>query len=165
MISPYTPQNPYTVILRAIWSIIIKVAQSTENTLGICQLSSLTTLKRRQYEYTTDSGAANPLELLHPEKWGCGMKRYLALKLPHDIFTSFADISIASAYFEYVLGLNFAAFATYFQIAALSSHSQAPVFWTELVRGDLVDLEAAEQTERDVRVLLAHGLIVEVSNG
>ena len=35
-------QNPYTAILSAIWSIIISIAQSTANTLGICQLSPFT---------------------------------------------------------------------------------------------------------------------------
>lgn len=92
------------------------------------------------------------------------MKGYLALKLPHNIFTSFADMPVASAYFEHALGLDFPAFAAYTQIAILSTHFQKPVPWTELVRGDLVDLEAAQQTERDVQVLLAHGLIEEVSD-
>ena len=92
------------------------------------------------------------------------MKGYLALKLPHNIFTSFADMPVASAYFEHALGLNFSAFAAYTQIALLSTHFQKPIPWAELVKGDLVDLEAAEQTERDVRVLLAYGLIEEVSN-
>lgn len=63
-------RNPYAAILRAIWSIIIEVAQSTANTLGICRLSPFT-LTSQQYEYNTDSGAANPLGLLlHPLKGG-----------------------------------------------------------------------------------------------
>lgn len=60
-------QNPYTAILSAIWSIIISIAQSTANTLGICQLSPFTQTSQ-QYEYTTDnSGTANPLGLSHPQ--------------------------------------------------------------------------------------------------
>lgn len=156
----YTLQNPYTAILQLIWGIIKDVAQSTANTLGKVRKYHT----KPNYEYNTDSGAANPLERLHPER-GCSVKRYLALTLPANIFTSFADMPIASAYFEHALGLNFSVFATYTQIALLSAHSQKPVYWTELVKGDLVDLEAAEQTERDVRVLLAHGLIEEVENG
>lgn len=90
------------------------------------------------------------------------MKAYLALRLSHDIFKDFSDVSLASAYFKYVLGLNFPAFATYTHIAALSGYHQRPAFWSELVRGDLVELEAAAQVTREVDTLLAHGLIEEV---
>lgn len=153
-------QNPYTTILQAIWGIIIQISQGTANTLAD-RLSSFIH-PNRQYDNTIPhSGAANPLELLHPQR-GCSVKRYLALALPANLFTSFADMPIASAYFEHALGLDFSAFATYTQIALLSAHSQKPVYWTELVKGDLVDLEAAEQTERDVQILLTHGLIEEV---
>lgn len=59
-------RNPYPAILRAIWSIIIDVAQSTANTLGIRRLISLNSLKSQHHEYTIpDSGAANPLGQIH----------------------------------------------------------------------------------------------------
>ena len=57
-------RNPYAAILRAIWSIIIDVAQSTANTLGICQLSPFTKTSQHENNITPDSGAANPLGLL-----------------------------------------------------------------------------------------------------
>lgn len=60
-------QNPYTAILSAIWSIIINVAQSTANTLGICRLSPFTKTSQHENNTISDSGAANPLGLLHLE--------------------------------------------------------------------------------------------------
>lgn len=69
-------RNPYAAILRAIWSIIIEISQGTANTLAHW-LSPFRSPKTSQHhEYTIpDSGAANPLGLLHPCKWGCGMTR------------------------------------------------------------------------------------------
>ena len=60
-------QNPYTAILSAIWSIIINIAQSTANTLGICQLNPFTQTSQHENNIISDSGAANPLGLLHPK--------------------------------------------------------------------------------------------------
>lgn len=54
--------NPYTAILQAVWNIIIDVAQSTANTLGKVRTHNTVS----NHEYNTDSGAANPLGLLHP---------------------------------------------------------------------------------------------------
>jgi DNA-binding MarR family transcriptional regulator len=60
--STFTLSNPYTAIVSAIWGIIMNVAQATANSLGKKHTRDVT------YEYTTnDSGAANPLGLLHPE--------------------------------------------------------------------------------------------------
>lgn len=74
--STLTLSNPYAVILSAIWG-IIKISQGTANTLAHW-LSPFFTLKTSQhYEYITDSGAANPLELLHPDEWGCGVTKSL----------------------------------------------------------------------------------------
>lgn len=68
--------NPYTAILQAIWGIIIKVAQSTGNTLGIRRLISLNYLKSQHYEYNINGGAGNPLQLLlHPEERGCSVSK------------------------------------------------------------------------------------------
>lgn len=61
-------QNPYIVILQAIWSIIKEVAQVAGNNLGKVKLKT-----EHNYEYNTNSGAGNPLGLLHPNKWGCGV--------------------------------------------------------------------------------------------
>lgn len=69
-------QNPYTAMLQAIWSIIMKVSQGTANTLA--KVYEYTTLQSDSYhEYTiSDSGAANPLGLLlHPEDWGCSVSK------------------------------------------------------------------------------------------
>ena len=75
--SSTTLRNPYAAILRAIWSIIIDVAQSTANTLGICQLSPITKTSQHENNITPDSGAANPLGLLpYPSKnWGLGVSQ------------------------------------------------------------------------------------------
>lgn len=65
-------RNPYAAILRAIWSIIIDVAQAAGNNLG--KVRTYHTIPN--HEYNTNSGAGNPLLwLLHPENWGCSMTR------------------------------------------------------------------------------------------
>lgn len=71
-------RNPYTAILRAIWSIIIDIAQSTGNTLGIRRLTFLNP-KSQHYEYNTGGGAGNPLGLLHPDcmDGGVGMQIHI----------------------------------------------------------------------------------------
>lgn len=72
-------RNPYAAILRAIWSTIINVAQSTANTLGICQLSPFTKTSQHENNTISDSGAANPLGLLHPDcnQRGVGMQIHI----------------------------------------------------------------------------------------
>lgn len=55
---------------------IIKTSQPTANRLGNCRLTHLNQ-KSQHYEYNTNSGAANPPELLHLSEWGCGMKEIL----------------------------------------------------------------------------------------
>ena len=69
-----TLQNPYAVILSAIWGIIMKITQVVSSNLGI---SLVTSENQRDitYEYNTGSGFAEPFGwLLHPD-WGCGMTR------------------------------------------------------------------------------------------
>lgn len=67
--------TPYTAILSAIWG-IIKLTQLAANKLGLRRLISLKSLKSQHYEYITESGTANPLHWLHPERRdeGCGVK-------------------------------------------------------------------------------------------
>lgn len=72
-------QNPYTVILQAIWSIIKEVAQSTANTLGIRRLTFVNPKSQHENNIIPDSGAANPLGLLHPDcdEGGVGMPKHV----------------------------------------------------------------------------------------
>lgn len=55
--------NPYTAILQAIWGIIKEVTQAAGNNLG--KVRKYHTIPN--HEYNTNSGAGNPLELLHPD--------------------------------------------------------------------------------------------------
>lgn len=72
-------QNPYAAILRAIWSIIVAIAQSTANTLNIRWLTSFSQVNQHENNTIPDGGAANPTGLLHPDcrNGGAGMKHVI----------------------------------------------------------------------------------------
>ena len=89
-------RNPYAAILRAIWSIIIDVAQVAGNNLG--KVRTYHTIPN--HEYNTNSGAGNPLELLHP---GC-MDRGVGMENQTSNREGFVYLIVAEGTSRYKIG-------------------------------------------------------------